>query len=173
MMIKQKSIALLICTGLTGVSLLSACAPNISSSTYTAGEVGVTSKAESGIIVSTRPVTIDNQTAAGGAVGTAAGAVTGVALAGHNDTARILAGLGGAVVGGLAGNAVDKSIHKAQGTEYIVKLKSGRMISITQTNDTVFSVNQHVIVIFNSLSGHTGTAYNQSMARIVPDNSGK
>lgn len=138
-------------------SIIAACAPNVSPNTYTGSEVGVVSKVNKGVILSKRPVSVDNSTGAGGLTGAAAGA-TGGAMLGTSTGGSILGGIGGAVVGGVVGNAIDKSVNHHQGYEYIIKLDNDQTVSVVQTSDMAFSVNQHVLVIYGA------------MTRIVPDN---
>ena len=51
------------------------------------------------------------------------------------------------MIGGLLGSAIDKSINTQQGYEYIVKLKTGKTISVVQNLEMQFEVHQHVFVV--------------------------
>lgn len=138
--------------------LAAACAPNLSSNTYSGGQVGVASKAISGTIVSKRTVQIDNNSHVGGLIGTASGAVAGSTI-GSGTTANVLGGIGGAVVGGLVGNAIDKGIHSQQGFEYIIRTNKGETIAVTQAMDTNLPVGSRVLVIYGEKT------------RVIPDSS--
>lgn len=135
---------------------LAGCAQNISPNTYTTSEVGVVSKVLKGTILSRRVVDIDNNSGFGGATGMAAGAAAGAAL-GQNATTAILGGIGGAVVGGVAGSTVDKAIHQKKGYEYIIQLEDGKTVSVVQTKQVEFDLNQKVMILYGA------------MTRIVPD----
>lgn len=128
---------------------LVACAPNLSASNYDRAQVGVANNTVSGVIVSKRPVNINNNTGAGGLVGTAGGAVAGSTI-GKGTRANVLGAIGGAVVGGLVGNAVEKGINSQQGFEYVIRINKNKTIAVTQTADTNLSVGQHVTVIYGN-----------------------
>lgn len=137
--------------------LLGGCA-DLSPNTYSAGEVGQINQVVPATIVSMRPVKI--QATSGGVgtlVGAGAGAVAGSTIGG-GDTAHLLGGIGGAVIGGLAGNAIEKGISKKQGMEYVLRTKSGKLLTVTQTQDLQLGVNQKVLIIYGK------------QTRIVPDN---
>lgn len=136
---------------------LTACANNVSPNTYSSHDVGKVNRAERGVIIAKRPITIDNNSGYGGMAGAAAGGVAGSTVGG-SGAANLIGAVGGAVMGGLLGNAVDKGVNKHQGFEYIIKLKNGKTTSVAQAQDGMeFQVKQRVIVVY----GH--------MARIIPD----
>lgn len=145
---------LLACAGLVS------CAQNVSPNTYQTGEVGVVSKVKKGVVISKRVVKIDNTSGAGGLAGVAGGAAAGSTL-GSGTSTNIVGAVGGAVVGGVVGHAIDKSINQHQGFEYIIKLEKGETISVTQTADVQFNINQRVLVIYGA------------MTRVVPDDTQK
>lgn len=138
-----------LCLIVFSLSLLTACAPNLSSGNYSGSQVGVASKTVTGTIISKRLVQIDNNSGMGGLLGAGAGAVAGSAIGG-GTRANILGGIGGAVAGGLIGNAVDKGIHSQQGFEYIIRVSKGNTISVTQTTETNLAVGQKVMVIYGN-----------------------
>ncbi len=133
--------SLILSLGLTG------CAQNLSTNTYNGSDVGVATTVKKGVVVSRRQVNIDNNSGAGGLAGATTGAVAG-SMIGGNTATNIIGAIGGAVVGGVAGNAIDSSINKHQGFQYIVRLNTGRTISVVQTQETAFSVHQRVLVVY-------------------------
>ncbi len=151
----MKKIFLLIAFSMLA-ALISSCAKNVSPNTYEASEAGVASKVVHGIIIGKRAVKIDANSGAGGLAGAAAGAAGGSAIGG-SDRSNIVGAVGGAVVGGVIGNAADKAINRHQGFEYIIQLKNGSTIAVTQVQELQFEVNQPVLVIYGA------------MTRIVPD----
>ena len=64
------------------------------------------------MIISRRPVNIDNNTGAGGLAGVGAGAVAGSQIGG-SGAANVLGAIGGAVAGGLLGNAIEEENSRA------------------------------------------------------------
>jgi len=136
---------------------LAACAPDLSSGTYGGGQVGVASQALSGTIVGKRLVKINNNSHVGGAVGAVGGAVAG-SFIGGGTRENILGGLGGAVVGGLVGNAIDNKVNSQQGFEYVIRIKKGKTIAVTQTVDNNLAIGQRVMVIYGD------------PVRVIPDN---
>jgi outer membrane lipoprotein SlyB len=129
--------------------LLSSCAENVNPNTYTTSEVGSASRVVSGVIVSKRAVSVDNNSGVGGLAGTATGAALGSTIGG-STAGNIAAIVGGAVIGGVAGNAIDGSINHHQGFEYIIRLQKGRTISVVQTKDEELHVNDRVLVIYGA-----------------------
>lgn len=126
---------------------LVACTPNMSPNTYTTDQVGVASTVKRGIIINRRVVNIDANTGVGGLAGAGAGAIAGSTIGG-SGTANALGAVGGAVVGGLLGNAIEKGVNGKQGFEYIIRQRNGRIISVVQTQETMFSIGQRVMVIY-------------------------
>ena len=141
--------------GIVGVillsSLLSACAPDISAGSYTTGQVGQAAATAPGVIVAATPVKVSN---AGGlnvgtAVGAIAGGVAGSAIGG-GARANILGGVGGALAGGLLGNYAEQKLTTQTGMQYSVRLRNGRLYTITQGMNPVLAVGQRVLVIFSN-----------------------
>ncbi|OGT65250.1 MAG: hypothetical protein A3J38_07970 [Gammaproteobacteria bacterium RIFCSPHIGHO2_12_FULL_45_9] len=131
---------------ITGLSCgLTAC-NNYSPDTYQPGEAQQASSVAHGVITSIRPVKI----AGSSGVGTVAGAVAGGAagsMIGGSTAVNVIGAVGGAVVGGLVGGAVEKGVTSADGVQIVVKLKSGRTVSIVQA-PTNLRVGDHVMVMF-------------------------
>jgi outer membrane lipoprotein SlyB len=128
---------------------LAACAPDLSSSTYNAGQVGVANQTVTGTIVGKRLVRIDRDRNIGTAVGAVGGAVAG-SFIGGGTRENILGGLGGAVLGGLAGNAIEKGVVRQQGFEYVIRINKNQTISVTQTADNNLAIGERVMVIYGN-----------------------
>lgn len=169
----MKSISLKIIAVLSLIALLSGCARDLSSSTYT--DASTQSLTMKGVIIAARPVLIkgndkmsDNTGGmlAGGAMGAAVG--TGVG-GGSGNTMAIV---GGAIAGGLAGAAIQGKLEESKGYEYIIevdasKLKNrpyegnasmrnflaaasnGGLITVVQGADNILNEGQKVYVIFS------------------------
>ncbi len=137
----KKLIALFMAVALT------ACGANLDNSHYQTSATGRVNSVAEGVIISARPVTIATEN---GGVGTLAGGIAGGVLGntvGGSSVANTLGAVGGAVLGGYLGGKAQQGLSKQGGIEYIVKLDSGRAITLTQGNDVQFAVGQPVYVL--------------------------
>ena len=133
---------------LTGVVLVSGCAkPSASANVYTYNQAQRDQVMRNGTVVNVRPITIQKEgtSGAGLVAGGAAGGVVGSTIGG--GTGRTLAILGGAVLGALAGDAVEEYVGKKDGLEITVKLDNGETRVIAQEADVALMLNQRVQVI--------------------------
>jgi len=115
-----------------------------------------------GVIISATPVSIEGDkgsstvgTIAGGAVGAILGSKIGGGLGSD------IAAIGGAILGGVAGNEAAQGITQRQGVNLTIRLNSGQTIAVVQEVDPtmLFSVGQRV-----QINQQGGTA------RVVPLN---
>lgn len=165
------------------MTLLSACARDLSSSTYVSDStLSLTLK---GRVISARPVTIKNHdkmqdNTMGMLAGGAMGAVAGSGIGG--GTGNKMALVGGAIVGAAAGAAIEGALSKSQGMEYIVEVDISKLkntyyegnaamrsaissattsgvITVVQSAENAVSVGQNVYVI-----------YSADRARVIPAN---
>ena len=60
--------------------------------------------------------------------------------------------IAGAVAGGVAGALTEEALTKQTGMEYVVKTNNGSLISVVQSDDVPFEINQHVIVLYGTRS---------------------
>jgi outer membrane lipoprotein SlyB len=137
------------------VAALSGCGPSYSPDTYSANAVQQANKVEQGVIVGVRDVAVS----AAGTVGTVTGAAAG-GIAGSQavpSPVSAFTALGGSLVGGIAGSAVEHTSADTTAFEYIVRKANGDLVSVTQKDKTPLALGQKVLVI----------AGNQ--ARVVPD----
>ncbi len=129
------------------VALLTACGANLDNSRYQTSATGRVNSVAEGVIISARPVTIATENGtAGQLAGGIAGGVLGNTIGG-SSVANTLGAVGGAVLGGYLGGKAQEGLSKQGGIEYIVKLDSGRAITLTQGNDVQFAVGQRVYVL--------------------------
>lgn len=112
---------------------LTACTKNIAPGDYDATEVGKIKKVVPGVIISKRPVTIHNQAA-------------------ENTSATVDNNPNPAV--NTEGNNV---VTRSHGYEYVIRLNSGAIISLVQTEDLNLKTKQHILVIYGNNT------------RVVPD----
>ena len=133
---------------LSAVVLVSGCAkPSASANVYTYNQAQRDQVMRNGTVVNVRPITIQKEGTSGAGVvaGGAAGGVLGSTIGG--GTGRALAILGGAVLGALAGDAVEEYVGKKDGLEITVKLDNGETRVIAQEADMPIMLNQRVQVI--------------------------
>jgi len=124
---------------------LAACGPTYSPNTYASNAAQQANKAEQGVIIGVRAVRISASGTVGTVTGAAAGGLAG-SQAGAGPTSAFAA-LGGSLIGGIAGSAVEHSTADADAFEYIVKKTSGELVSVTQKDANPLPLGSHVLVI--------------------------
>ena len=139
-------IRLLSRAALLGLLPLAACAPDYSPDSYASRAVQQANKVDQGVVVGFRAVQISADGTAGAAAGAAAGGVAGTRVGG-GDITSAFAGIGGGLIGGLWGTAVEKSVGTTNGFEYIVRRTNGEMVSVVQRDETPLAIGQKVLVI--------------------------
>ena len=140
--------ALLLALPLTAAGI-AGCASDIDSNYYSTGSVGQVSQAQGCTGVSVRPIKVSTQNGAGTAIGGIAGGIAGSQIGGGN-TAHLLGAVGGAILGGFAGNAAQEGLTSQQGYEYIVRLDNGNTVSTTQGADVLLNPGQRCQIIFGN-----------------------
>lgn len=135
---------------------LCGCGNRYSADEYAIRAVQQANRAEQGVVAGFRRVQISADGTTGAAAGGAAGAVLGSATGG-NRVAEALGAVGGALVGGLIGNAAERAANSGNGVEYIVRKRSGDLVSVVQRDLVPLEVGARVLVIEGA------------QARIVPD----
>ena len=140
--------ALLLALPLTAAGI-AVCARAIDSNYYSTGSVGQVSQAQGCTVVSVRPIKVSTQNGAGTAIGGIAGGIAGSQIGGGN-TAHLLGAVGGAILGGFAGNAAQEGLTSQQGYEYIVRLDNGNTVSTTQGADVLLNPGQRCQIIFGN-----------------------
>jgi outer membrane lipoprotein SlyB len=132
------------------VSLTSGCARQISSNVYSGSSVGEVSTTHPGVIISSRPVTVEDQEYLGdNTLGIVGGGVAG-ALAGSQvgkGKGNTLATIGGGVIGATAGAFAEKALKTQNAMEYIVALETGESRTVVQGMDPTMAVGQKVWLI--------------------------
>lgn len=140
--------ALLLALPLTAAGI-AGCASDIDSNYYSTGSVGQVSQAQGCTVVSVRPIKVSTQNGAGTAIGGIAGGIAGSQIGGGN-TAHLLGAVGGAILGGFAGNAAQEGLTSQQEYEYIVRLDNGNTVSTTQGADVLLNPGQRCQIIFGN-----------------------
>jgi outer membrane lipoprotein SlyB len=139
----------LILTGLSG------CGPSYSPDTYASNAAQQANKVEQGVVVGVRPVGVSASGTVGTVTGAAAGGIAGSQVGAGPVSA--FTSLGGALVGGLGGSAVEHVTADTTAFEYIVRKPNSDLVSVTQKDKTPLVLGQKVLVIAGV------------QARVVPD----
>ena len=138
---------------------LTACTPNISANRYQTSATGQINDVQEGVVIIVREVRVATEN---GGVGTLAGGIAGGAagsMVGGNSTVSLISAVGGAVLGGALGAKAQEGLSAQTGYEYVIKLDTGKAITLTQGTDVRLSVGQPVYVL---------DASRGARARIIP-----
>lgn len=126
---------------------LTACAANLDTNRYQTSATGQINSVQEGTIINVREVRVATEN---GGVGSLAGGIAGGvagSMIGGNSAVNIIGAVGGAVLGGALGAKAQEGLSAQNGYEYIVKLDTGKAITLTQGTDVKFSVGQAVYVL--------------------------
>lgn len=104
---------------------LTACTKNITPGDYDASEVGKIKKVVPGVIISKRPVNIHNKVAES----------TSTTI--ENNSAATT-------------DSDNNVTTRSHGYEYVIRLNSGAIISLVQTEDVQLKTKQHILVIYGN-----------------------
>jgi outer membrane lipoprotein SlyB len=129
------------------LGLAAACAPPTTNTTVGVGAMGVQGYATYGTIVQMRPVRMaGTRSGAGAAIGAGAGGLVGSTI-GQGWRERTVAGVGGALIGGLAGAAIEEGATGGVGYEFIIQ-EDGRPtpITVNQTNEEGLRPGERVVI---------------------------
>ena len=142
----RRLVALTVLAG--SLSIMAGCANNSASgSVYNYDQAQREQIVRAGTIVSMRPVTIqtDKSSGFGGLAGGAVGGVAGSTIGGGKG--QILTTIGGAILGAVAGNAVENQVGKTRGVEITVRLDNGETRVVAQADDIPLSNGQRVRLV--------------------------
>ena len=124
---------------------LAGCGQRYSPDVYATNAAQQASKVEPGVIVGVRKVRITAAGTTGAVAGAAAGGIAG-SQAGIGPTGALTT-LGGTLLGGLAGVAVERGVSDTDAFEYVVRKPNGEMVSVTQKDENSLKAGQKVLVI--------------------------
>lgn len=123
------------------------CAPSRTSEVYSANQIGRTAVVTYGTVVGMREVPIEGTS---GGTGTAIGAVGGGvagSFIGGDWRSNVLAGLAGAVIGGVIGNQAERAMTRGTATEFTVRESDGQTIAVVQTNEAGLMIGDRVRIL--------------------------
>ncbi len=140
----------LVLTGLAAASVvfIAGCAgQSASSSVYSYGQAQNEQIVRLGTVQSVRYITLksDKPSGFGAASGAALGGVAGSTIGGGKG--NLLATIGGVMLGGLAGNAIENRTDQKQGLEITIQMDNGETRAIAQEADIMFTAGQRVRVL--------------------------
>jgi len=136
----------------TVLALASMSCSQMSPNVYSTKAAGVAVPTYAGVIEAARPVTVQGEGKVGTVLGAAAGGLGGAQLGG-GTAVPIIAGIGGAVIGGMAGRGLEKGVSKKEAIEYVVRSEDGQLHTIVQGVESPLRVGQPVFVQFNGPDG--------------------
>jgi outer membrane lipoprotein SlyB len=128
---------------------LTGCTRQIGSHVYSDSHVGEASSSYQGTVLSVRKVLVGSEhlqdNVAGGVVGAVGGGLLGSAFGqGHGRTAMTAVG---AVGGAVAGAAAERALKEQEALEYVVKLNTGKILTVVQGLEDPLPVGSRAIVI--------------------------
>ncbi len=106
-------------------------------------EAGQMRRPEMGTVERAQPVVLSGQRSQIGTLGGAAvghASATNVGAGAGNEIARA----GGAVVGAIAGDAVEEAVTRTNAFEYTIKMDSGQTVVVTQAANPSFNTGDRV-----------------------------
>lgn len=126
-----------------------------SPSTYNLNEIGGAQETYTGTVTSVENVKIQaNNANTGTGIGAVAGGLTGAMFGGGN--AKFATAAGGAILGGIAGNQIDKAVNNTTGERITVRLDQKRngtrnytVVQVASRNNPI-QVGQRVRVIIGN-----------------------
>lgn len=126
---------------------VAACAPPTTNTTVGVGAMGVQGYATYGTILQMRPVRMaGTRSGAGAAIGAGAGGLIGSTI-GYGWRERTVASVGGALIGGLAGAAIEEGATGGTGFEFIIQEDgSPSPITVNQTNEEGLRPGDRVVI---------------------------
>lgn len=130
---------------LISIFLVTACARDLSSGSYSAFDIGDSAKTYEGVIKSKRKVKVKNEGGVGTLAGAGLGAASGASVG--RGTGSVAAAIGGAVIGAVAGDMAEEGLSQREAFEYVVKLDGGKLKTVVQGQDEIFDVGQKVYLI--------------------------
>lgn len=135
-----------------GSLTLTGCTSGLSGNDYARQEVGTVAQIDEGVIVSSRPVTVQNDqgspigTAAGGAIGAIGGSQLG-----NGGVGSAAAGIGLGIIGALIGSALGQKASQRQAVAYTVQLsRNNALISITQQDPFLLEPGTKVFIEYGA-----------------------
>lgn len=140
--------------------ILGGCASSLSPDVYSTDNAGQVHRVVKGVVVNSRLVNVADSRGnlgVGALTGGALGAIAGSQIG--QGSGSWAAGIGGALVGGLTGNEVQRGLSRQTAVEYVVRLCNKSLISVVQGPRPLFNRGQHVLVEYGA----------GGRARIIPD----
>lgn len=131
--------------------------------TYNADEVGRVIDTSHGVVLSSRVVEISGegeQSGYGPLLGGASGASAGYFIGGSSDAGQVIGSVLGGLIGAGLGWATEQSVDSRQGIEYVLRLDSGKDVTLVQnraSDETPLPIGTSVLI-------QRGSGY----ARVIP-----
>jgi outer membrane lipoprotein SlyB len=130
---------------LVGLLPVAACAPSRTGESFNAAQMNRTAVSTQGTVIGMREVAIQGGSGPGTAIGAVTGGVAG-SFIGGDWRSNLLAGLGGAIIGGIIGNQAERAISSGTATEFTIREATGNDITVVQTNEDGIRIGDRVRV---------------------------
>ncbi len=143
--------------------IISACATDINSNSYSDTHVGEAAKSYRGKIVKVRQVKVGPDQLEKSKTGTLAGGVGGAMLGSQfgSGSGKLLMTAGGAIAGAVGGAYAEKALKTQDALELTVELKNGELRTIVQGKNETFRKGEKVLLMI----------YENGRSKISKDNS--
>jgi len=127
-------------------ALVAGCTFPSSSRVVSRQQAGQLRRLEYGTVEKVNNVVVEGQR---GQIGLYGGGATGAAAAGDvgHGVGTDLARVGGAVVGAVAGQAVEEAVTRKDAREMFIKMDNGSVVVVTQPGSLTFAVGERVAVV--------------------------
>jgi outer membrane lipoprotein SlyB len=136
----------LACAMSFSLSGLSGCAGGLGGGDYARGQAQQEQSVRTGVVESVREVKIEGTRSGIGAIAGGAAGGIGASTAADGKLGAV-AGILGALGGGLLGQAMEQGVTGRKGLEITVKLDNGSLVSVTQEADEEFKPGERVRVL--------------------------
>jgi outer membrane lipoprotein SlyB len=149
---------------ITATAMLSGCAGIPLSSTRFSGSSNLAPESvQTGVVLRTMPIKINNSARVDQATGLGAGAG---GLVGYLAGGNVIGALAGALGGGVIGDAITP--NSGVGTDVFVKLSTGQTLSIPEAGIVHLTPGEHVFVMTSAHGHYRVEPANQSSPTVKP-----
>ena len=153
-----------IATAVLAAAMLSGCAGIPLSSTRFSGSSNLTPEVvQTGVVIRTMPIKINNSARVDQATGLGAGAG---GIVGYLAGGNVIGAIAGALGGGVIGDAITP--NAGVGTDIFVKLSTGQTLSIPEAGIVHLTPGEHVFVMTSSKGHYRVEPANQPAAAAKP-----
>jgi len=127
------------------ISGLNGCSkPQNVSTEYSRSQINSVQETIIATVISKRIVTVDGDSGVGGTAGGLTGYIAGSTI-GDTPSENAIGAIAGSIIGATIGSAVESETQAVAATEYVLKAKDGKLLTIIMTDNT-FNLGEAVYV---------------------------